>query len=147
MTKHYRIFFFLFLYGTVLIASESEIRARLNQWPRDFREKNVSEVCGLFAPDLVASYPGTQDKNYDQMCKQLSYAMDNEEKYYDYALPEIEEVIIDKDIAVVRLIWTLTTIDRKTKTKEIIKEKGLDVFHQQPDKSWKIRISYAYSLD
>lgn len=133
--------------GAMSNASETEIRARLNQWPQDLRKKNLSGACGLFASDLIASYPGSKDRNFSDMCQQLSTIIQNKEKIFDYSDPVIEEIIVDKDMAIVRLIWTLTIYDQKTKTQEIIREKGLDVFQRQPDGLWKIRISFAYPLE
>lgn len=121
-----------------------EIRERLNQWPKDFHEKKYEQVCSLFAQNLIASYPGAPDRDFNQMCQHLSLAMHNSETLFDYAAPQIEEMILDKEIVAVRLIWTLTITDSKTQKKEIIRERGLDIFQRQPDGTWKIRISYAY---
>jgi ketosteroid isomerase-like protein len=63
-----------------------------------------------------------------------------------HAAPEIEEVLVDGDTAVVRLVWTLTVTDASGTAIDVVREKGLDVFRRQPDGTWKIRISYAYPL-
>jgi len=114
----------------------------LQQWPEDFNAKNTQAVCALFAPDLIASYPGTQDRNYKEMCRHLTAVLSSTDKTYRYEAPKIEQVIIEGDLAVVRLIWTLQ-ISTKKQTEKIT-EKGLDVFKRQKDGSWKIAISYAY---
>lgn len=137
--------FLLFAVNVHAMGSEAEIRRRLNQWPHDFNAKKSQEVCGLFAPDLIASYPGTKDRNYDEMCKQLTGILSSIGKTYEYEAPEIEQVIVEHDLAVVRLIWTLKVTDGSHQ--EVIKEKGLDVFRCQKDGTWKIAISYAYPLD
>lgn len=125
-------------------ASRQKIIRALQQWPEDFNAKKVEAVCGLFAKDLVASYPGTEDANYDRMCEKLTEAMNDPKKSFHYAAPEIEQVILGDEVAAVRLIWTLTiTADGKTET---IREKGLDVFKRQRDGTWKIAVSYAYPL-
>jgi ketosteroid isomerase-like protein len=140
------IIFLILISVNTLSANENEIRSRLNQWPQDFKEKNTTAVCDLFAKNLIATYPGVQDKNYQEMCEQLNSILSNSDKNFEYALPEIEEIIIDQNIAIVRLIWTLTILDQKTQEKEIIREKGLDVFEKQKDNTWKIKISYAFPL-
>jgi ketosteroid isomerase-like protein len=122
----------------------SEIISRLEQWPKDFNDKKVQAVCDLFAPNLVASYPGTTDKNYEEMCLQLKKAMTDVTKQFRYAAPHIEEILIGDNMAAVRLIWTLT-ISNKDGV-ETVKEKGLDVFQRQPDGKWKIAISFAYPI-
>jgi len=117
---------------------EEEIQTRLQLWPQYLRNKNLPAACSLFAPNLVASYPGAPDRNFDEMCKHLHEVIHDKERAFDYAPPEIEEIIVDKNMAVVRLIWTLQI------SNELIQERGLDVFERQVDGSWKIRISYAY---
>ncbi len=124
--------------------SRLEITNLLMQWPKDFNEKNVKAVCGLFAEDVVASYPGTKDRNFQDMCRQFSVALKDTEKIYHYAPPQIEQILIEEDLAVVRLIWTLTV--RSSAGVDTIKEKGLDVFKRQKDGKWKIAVSYAYPL-
>lgn len=142
----YRIIVALIAIHASLAANESEIRQRLNQWPQDIQQKNMAAVCELFAPDLVASYPGTADRNYQDMCRQLTQVIQNPAKTIRYDQPEIEEIIVDKDIAIVRLIWTVTVLENATQVSEVVREKGLDVFQRQADGSWKIKISYAYPL-
>ena len=140
-----RLIIILFFFMISSLEGSEEIVKRLRQWPRDFNDKNIHAVCDLFAQNLIASYPGTPDKNYEQMCRQLSLAIKDKEKKFRYEEPLIEEVIIEGDLAVVRLIWTLKIADQK----EIntIREKGLDVFKRQKDGKWRIVISYAYPID
>lgn len=64
-----------------------EIERVLNQWPVDFNAGKAPEVCLLFAPDLVASYPGMQDIHYEQMCSKLTRVL--KEGKHRYEAPEI----------------------------------------------------------
>ena len=133
---------------TPLTTSEKEIvqeiRSLLEKWPKDFNAKRASHVCGLFAPDLIARYPRAPDRDYDAMCTHLKEIMHDPEKTYRYETPQIEEILISGDLAVVRLIWTLRITDANTTKKEVLKEIGLDVFKRQKDGKWKVSISYAY---
>ncbi|HYU20237.1 MAG TPA: hypothetical protein VEQ11_16230 [Chloroflexota bacterium] len=61
-------------------SAPNEIRNVLEKWPKDFSAKDTPAVCGLFAPDLVASYPEQPDKNYDAMCRQLTAALEKPRK-------------------------------------------------------------------
>lgn len=126
--------------------SRAEIEQQLQKWSQDFNAGRISEVCGLFAPDLIASYPGVPDRNYDAMCQHLTAALTGSEKINRYELPEIEQVIINGDFAAVRLIWTLRIFDKNKSEIGLVKEKGLDVLRRQNDGKWKIVISYAYPL-
>jgi len=125
-------------------SAPTEIRTALEKWPWDFNAKDALGVCGLFAPDLVASYPGQPDKNYDAMCQQLTAALENPEKTFRYDIPQIEEILVSGDLAVVRLIWTLRITDPNVPGGLTVRERGIDVFKRQKDGTWKISISHAY---
>jgi steroid delta-isomerase len=53
-----------------------------------------------------------------------------------YDNPDIQEIIVSGDIAVVRLIWTLTV--RKGNEQDVNTEAGIDIFQRQPDGRWSI---------
>jgi len=137
---------FFALENTEESKAKLEIIGRLEKWSKDFNAKNIPEVCGLFAKDLVASYPGTADRNYDDMCRQFKEKLIRSDLILRYEVPEIEQVVFAGDIVVVRLIWTLKTSQKDQPSTEIIREKGLDVFKRQKDGVWKILISYAYPI-
>lgn len=126
--------------------SRQEILNLLQKWTQDFNAKNLEATCGLFAPDLVASYPGSADKKYVEMCSSLKTALSDPDKTYSYEAPKIEQILIQGDIAIVRLIWKLKIAYSDKLEAEVIQEKGLDVFKRQKDGSWKIAISFAYTL-
>ena len=126
--------------------TETQVRAALARWPDDFAAKRTANVCALFAPDAVLSYPGSRDRSFADACAQFATLFASTDKTFTYAPPEIEEVLVDGDTAVVRLVWTLTVTDASGTAIDIVREKGLDVFRRQPDGTWKIRISYAYPL-
>lgn len=127
------------LYAT----DEEQIRDLLNKWPVHFNAKHEKEVCSLFSKKLVASYPGTLDRNFEAMCNQLKNAMKSD--MFRYEEPKIEQVIVQGDFAVVRLVWRLLSASNTGIS--FVEEKGLDVFERQPDGSWKILISYAYPIE
>jgi ketosteroid isomerase-like protein len=152
---HLHIFKWL-LYGflafsTEGIAQQEEIQTaivdRLQKWPQDFNAKDIPAVCDLFASDLIATYPGAPDRNYDGMCTVLSNAINSKDKNYHYELSKIEQMIVNCDLAVVRLIWILTVTDLDQTVTERIEERGLDVFRKQKDGQWRISISYAYPVN
>lgn len=149
MLKYLIVFFFC---SSSVFASEDVAEAKtkqeivnlLKKWSQDFNAKNIQSTCGLFAPDLVASYPGIADKNYEEMCQFLTAALTNKNKNFFYEMPAIQEILIHGDIVVVRLIWTLKITEKNRSNIEVIKEKGLDVFKRQKNGNWRIAISYAY---
>jgi ketosteroid isomerase-like protein len=61
--------------------------------------------------------------------------------HYAYAL-DIEEISVWGEVAVVRLVWTLTVNENGADTLSI--EPGMDIFARQPDGTWKITRFMAY---
>jgi ketosteroid isomerase-like protein len=104
-------------------SDRADIEAALLQWPRDFNARNLDAVCGLFADDVVLAYPGAPDRNRDAFCDQMRDQFRDPSKTFSYDEPDIKEIIVDGDLATVRLFWTLTVRDtsgrfwrRSTKT-------------------------------
>lgn len=142
------------LCGVLLLAATSfaeapetakeQIRRALEAWPKAVNAKDKQGTYSLFAADLVASFPGQPDRDYEAMCKHLAASLDHPTKTFRYDAPDIKEIIVSGDLAVVRLIWTLHVIDQKTKDEVIAREIGVDVFKRQKDGSWRISISHAF---
>lgn len=151
MTRLYLKLFLLIAWGISSTAlsldteSKTAIIHALQKWSEDFNAKNIEATCGLFAPDLIVSYPGTADRNYAEMCRHLTAILTDIDKRFHYEAPRIEQILIEGDLAVVRLTWILTISSHNPPKKiETLKEKGLDIFKRQRDGHWKISISYAY---
>jgi uncharacterized protein (TIGR02246 family) len=128
-------------------ADKAAIEQALQRWPSDFNAKNIDGVCGLFADDVVLVYPDSADRNHDQFCDQMRKQFANPARTFTYAAPDIREVLVDGDLATVRLIWTLTVKDASGKVLETVSEDGVDVFRRQADGSWKIHVSHAFTKD
>jgi len=126
-------------------SDRADIDAALRQWPQDFNARNLDAVCGLFADDVVLAYPGAPDRNRDAFCDQMRGQFRDPSKTFSYDEPDIKEIIVEGDLATVRLFWTLTVRDTSGKVLETIHEDGVDVFRRQPDGSWKIHISHAFT--
>ena len=123
--------------------AESEIRAALAQWTRDFNNRNASRICDLFAPDLRYDYRGFPERDYATLCGLLKRSLAESTKKFDYAL-DIKEIIVSDDVAVVRLVWTLSVTTPGSMTPTVTREPGLDLFRKQPDGTWKIVRYIAY---
>ncbi|MFN8202468.1 MAG: nuclear transport factor 2 family protein [Solirubrobacteraceae bacterium] len=127
-------------------ADEAAIRAALNAWPRAWARRDAPAICGLFAPDVVLSFPGGPDRTYRQACAQFRALTANRRRTVRYRRPTIERIVVDGDLAAVRLIWTYRIERRDGKLLERGREKGLDVFERQPDGAWRITVSHAFPL-
>lgn len=123
-------------------AAQNQIRAALEKWTRDFNTGNGSEVCSLFAPDLISNFRGEPEDTYNSLCANLQMALADSAKTYHYDL-EIKEIMVSGDVAVVRLVWTLK-VRPKNGAETMTREPGMDIFRHQPDGSWKIARYMAY---
>jgi ketosteroid isomerase-like protein len=136
--------FFLGLFLASLVASpasaqsaDTEIRAALKQWTSDFNAGAADKVCGLFAPSLRADVRGASERDFEAQCGLLRKALDDPERAYSEAF-EIREILVEGDMAVVRLTWTTTTRIKTTGQISTSVYPGLDVFGRGSDGIWRI---------
>ena len=124
------------------IEAEQAVRSALAAWNADFNAGNAERICDLFAPDLRYDFPGFPERGYDDICALLKSSLGDATRTFSYAL-DIREVIVSGDLAVVRLVWTLTVRpaggDAVTS-----REPGMDIFRKQADGSWRIVRYIAY---
>jgi len=123
--------------------AQAAIRAALLQWTADFNARNTQQICDLFTPDLRYNYRGQPERGYRDICDLLQKSLSDPTKHYSYS-PEIKEIFVSGDLAVVRLTWTLTVTSEGQAGAMISKEPGLDVFRREPDGRWKIIRYLAY---
>src|SRR5205814_7333755 len=54
---------------------DKAIRAALEDWTPAFNARDAGRVCGLFSRDLIASYQGQPERNYDALCALLTASL------------------------------------------------------------------------
>ena len=117
-------------------SDRAAITQTLQRWADAFNARDAHAVCDLFAPDLVSTVPGVLNGNRDAICSRLAKVLASAQPQLHYEKPEIREIIVSGDIAVVRLFWTLTTQVGTRKT--VTHEAGMDIFRRQADGTWSI---------
>jgi uncharacterized protein (TIGR02246 family) len=125
-------------------ADELAISQRLQRWTAAFNARDAAGTCDLFAPELIATFRGGPDRGRDAVCRRIADALGKASPQLHNAL-DIREIIVSGDIAVVRLVWTLTV--RKGTTEHSSKEPGIDIFKRQSDGTWSIIRYLAFSTD
>lgn len=125
------------------LADEAAIRQRLQRWTDDFNARNLAGVCDLFAPDLLYSIPEVPRGTHETMCTSLTKVLARSDIRLHYAMPDIHEIVVSGDLAVVRLTWTLTT--ELAGKRDTTTEEGMDVFRRQPDGRWSIARFVAFT--
>jgi len=123
--------------------AQDEVRAALLKWTADFNAGNKREICDIFARDLRYDYRGFPERGYQDVCDLLQRALSDPDKRFSY-FPNIKEIIVAGDLAVVRLSWTLKVKSKDEAAEMSSEEPGLDVFRREPDGHWKIIRYIAY---
>ena len=124
-------------------ADEAAIRQRLLDWTAAFNARDAQGACDLFAPDLSYAVPEIVDGTQATMCTNLARTLAREDLRLRYAEPDIHEILVSGELAVVRLTWTLTAeANDETETST---EEGIDVFRRQPDGRWSIARFIAFT--
>ena len=117
-------------------ADTAAIAQRLRDWTDAFNAKDQPVVCDLFAPDLIATIPDVADGSRDALCARIRAAQARPDLQLHYDYPDIREILVSGDLAVVRLFWTLTT--RKDGIEDTTVEPGIDIFRRESDGKWRI---------
>ena len=124
-------------------AVQNQIRIALEKFKLDFNAGDASQVCALFAPDLISDFRGQPEDSYNSLCANMQMALKDPAKTYRYDL-EIKEILVSGDLAVVRLVWTLKVHPQNGGPDATTREPGMDIFRRQPDGTWKISRYMAY---
>ena len=118
------------------VADRAAITQRLRSWTDAFNAHNQQVTCDLFAPDLIATIPDVTDDSRDALCARINAAQGRAGLRLHYDYPDIREILVSDNLAVVRLFWTLTT--RKGGVEDTTVEPGIDIFKRQSDGQWRI---------
>jgi ketosteroid isomerase-like protein len=116
---------------------DTDIRAALTQWRDDFNAGHADKVCDLFAPSLRADVSGVSERDFDAQCALLHAVLRDPLRSFSYAL-DLKEIVAEGDMALARLVWTLTTRVKATGQVSTTAEQGLDVFGRGSDGRWRI---------
>ena len=124
-------------------ADKAAILERLQRWTADFNANNPVGVCDQFAPDLIYSIPEVAQGTRSTLCANLAAILAKPDVKLRYANPDIHEIVVAGDVAVVRLTWTLTT--EAAGGKDTTTEEGIDIFKRQADGRWSIARFVAFT--
>ena len=124
-------------------AAKAAIAERLHRWTTAFNAKDLTTVCGLFAPDLSYTADDVLNGSRDRLCANLRDVLARPGLKLSYQEPAIHEVLVSGDLAVVRLTWTLTA--EKDGARDVTTEEGMDIFRRTPDGLWSIARYIAFS--
>ena len=124
-------------------ADRAAIMERLLRWTANFNSGDAVGVCDLFAPDLIYSIPEVTQGTRETLCANLAAILAKSDIKLSYANPDVHEIVVSGDVAVVRLTWTLTT--EAAAGKDTTREEGMDMFRRQADGRWSIARFVAFT--
>lgn len=116
-----------------------EVRTRLKEWVEHFNSGRSEAVCDLFSREVIAQFRGQPERGYNEVCNLLRRSIGDPARNYRYAL-DLHEVLVEGDIAVARLTWTLVVSPGNLTSVE----PGIDVFRREADGRWRIIRYLAY---
>jgi len=114
-------------------AAESQIRASLAQWVEAANRGDYKSAFSVWAPDLIGWAPDGADDTYAR--EQKFAQLPAQPPTTTYAL-QINEVIVDGTLALVRDTWTQTT--RAQPADKVETFRSFEVWRRQTDGAWKI---------
>jgi len=120
------------------------IRNAINAWADDFNALKSAVVCDIFTPDLQYDF-GVEPGTYNSLCNRLRQALGQTNVRYHYA-PDIQEILISGDLAVVRIVWTLSVTRNGTDRPTVIIEPAMYVMRHDPDGNWRVLRFLAFNV-
>ena len=124
---------FIALVAPAWASDVDDIRARLEQWTDAFNAGRKDAVCDLFSAEAISEYRGQPERHYEEICSLLQHSIDDPARDFHYEL-DLREIIVEGDLAVVRLTWTLFI----TPLNITSVEPGMDIFRRESDGKWRI---------
>lgn len=123
--------------------AEVAVRAALTSWMTSFNAGDLGAVCDLFSRDLRYNYRGLPERGYDDICAGLHRSLSDPDRHYAYSM-DIKDILVRGDLAVVRVVWTLTVTRRGIAQTAVSTEISMDMFRDEPDGHWRIVRFVAY---
>lgn len=101
-----------------------------------FNAIDPDAIIAPYARDVILSYPGVPDMDYDTLAK--SYAgLRTRKDVVEKTSPTIEEVLVSGDLGVIRVMWTTHTTEVATGRQSTRQMKDLQVWRRESDGAWK----------
>lgn len=100
-------------------------------------------IMALYARDIVLSYPGVPDMDYETLARGYREML----RTPGVALrtqPEIHEILVSGDLAVVRVTWTTTITQGEPAHSNSRLARDLQVWRREGDGSWKFARGMHY---
>ena len=113
--------------------------------------RNADAIVALYARDLVLSYPGEPDMGYEAFARAMHEMTGTDTTRLRITTQAaIDEVMVSGDLAVVRVVWTTTSISRARGDSSWVhstrRMKDLQVWRREPDGAWRFARGMHYRM-
>jgi len=125
-------------------ADKAAISSRLGAFSESFNARDAAGACDLFAPDLIATTPLAPEVSRAMLCKNFEKLFAKQALQLHYDVPDIKEIILAGDLAIVRLVWTLQA--QAGDDKDTTQEGAIDIFRRGADGRWSIMRMNAFGF-
>ena len=115
---------------------EAILRANIQQYTDAVNSMEGEKAVALFAGDITLTYPGIPDSDLATLSEHyLNLRRDTPPGTTVRTRPDIEEVLISGDLAVIRLTWNTTVTDASGEKKRQMRD--LQVWRREAGGTWK----------
>ena len=126
---------------TSFAADSAAIRAAIERGVRGFERGDPDSILAHYARDVVLSYPGIPDQDYATLARGYAELRTRPATVRATTTPTFDEILVTRDLAVVRVRWT-TTITRAATDSAAEREqtrylRDLQVWRREPGGVWR----------
>lgn len=89
-------------------SDSTEIRAAIERGARGFERGDPDSILAHYARDIVLSYPGIPDMDYDALVRNYGELRRRSPHVTATTRPTFDEILVDGKLAIVRVRWTTT---------------------------------------
>ncbi len=116
-------------------SDEETLRRHILTYADAVERRDPDAIMALLAPDILLSYPGIPDQDYETLRK--AYAeMRSREPGEVTTRPDIEEILVSGDLAIIRVVWN-TTVRKGGSEPASRQMRDLQVWRREPSGHWK----------
>lgn len=101
-----------------------------------FNAKDPAAIIALYSRDVILTYPGIPDQDYETLDAGYREMTNVPAGVTVTTSPNIEEIIVSGDLAVVRVNWTTTTVQAQPAQRNTRQLRDMQVWRREAD-GWK----------
>ena len=127
-------------------AADAEvIRGAIRAQEKAIRERNVNALMAHYSKDILVSYPGVPDTDYQGFYEGYRQMLTPRPGITTVTVSKVEEVVVSGDLAMVRMNWETTITETQPAKTSLRRARDLQVWRRE-DGGWKFYRGMWYHL-